>query len=46
MTAFLIANATNPYLERYDYLWVIFLPIAFVNLSLLAKDCAALPATA
>jgi hypothetical protein len=30
-TIFLVANATNPYLEKYDYLWVIFLPIAFVN---------------
>lgn len=29
--SFLIANATNPYLEKYDYLWVIFLPVAFVN---------------
>jgi hypothetical protein len=30
-SAFLIANATNPYLEKYDYLWVIFLPVAFIN---------------
>jgi len=29
--SFLIANATNPYLEKYDYLWVVFLPVAFVN---------------
>ncbi len=29
---FLIANATNPYLEKYDYMWVIFLPLAHVNL--------------
>jgi hypothetical protein len=28
---FLAANATNPYLEKYDYVWVIFLPVAFVN---------------
>ena len=27
-TSFLIANATNPYLEKYDYLWVLFLPSA------------------
>jgi hypothetical protein len=32
---FLIANSTNPYLEKYDYLWVIFLPIACINLWLL-----------
>jgi hypothetical protein len=32
---FLIANGTNPYLEKYDYLWVIFLPVACINLWLL-----------
>jgi hypothetical protein len=32
---FLIGNATNPYLEKYDYLWVIFLPVAFINFWLL-----------
>jgi hypothetical protein len=36
-TTFLIANATNPYLERYDCLWVLFLPLAFVNWSLLSR---------
>lgn len=30
-SSFLVANATNPYLEKYDFLWVIFLPIAFLN---------------
>ncbi len=45
MTTFLIANATNPYLERYDYLWVIFLPLAFVNLALLARERPARGAT-
>jgi hypothetical protein len=30
-TSFLIGNATNPYLEKYDYIWVIFLPVAFIN---------------
>jgi hypothetical protein len=34
---FLIANATNPYLEKYDYMWVIFLPLAYVNLWLLRE---------
>ncbi|MEZ5420020.1 MAG: hypothetical protein R2708_22135 [Vicinamibacterales bacterium] len=29
--SFMIANATNPYLQKYDYIWVIFLPVAFVN---------------
>ena len=32
---FLIGNATNPYLGKYDYIWVIFLPVAFINLYLL-----------
>jgi len=31
MFAFLIANATNPYLEKFDYIWVIFLPVATIN---------------
>lgn len=36
-TTFLIAGATNPYLERYDALWVIFLPLAIINASWLAR---------
>lgn len=28
---FLIGNATNPYLEKFDYLWVVFLPVALIN---------------
>jgi hypothetical protein len=28
---FLIATATNPYLDRFDGLWVLFLPLAIVN---------------
>jgi len=36
-TCFLIANATNPYLGKYDYIWVLFLPIAFINCSLLQR---------
>jgi hypothetical protein len=28
---FLLANATNPYLAKFDYLWTIFLPLAYVN---------------
>lgn len=30
-TAFLIGNATNPYLLKFDYLAVLFLPIALIN---------------
>jgi hypothetical protein len=33
--AFLVGNATNPYLAKFDYLWVIFLPVAYINLWLL-----------
>lgn len=39
MTCFLIANGTNPYLETYDYIWVIFLPVALINLCLLTPGC-------
>lgn len=28
---FLLANATNPYLSKFDYLWTIFLPVAAIN---------------
>jgi hypothetical protein len=31
LTCFLIGNATNPYLEKYDLMWVIFLPVAVIN---------------
>ena len=32
-TGFLIANATDPYLAKFDYIWVLFLPIAYLNYS-------------
>ncbi len=35
---FLIANSTNPYLGKFDYLWIIFLPVALINTWLLDKD--------
>ncbi|MDH7597617.1 MAG: hypothetical protein QHG98_07785 [Methanothrix sp.] len=38
MSCFLIANATNPYLAKFDYMWVIFLPIAFINFWLLNRN--------
>lgn len=40
---FLIGNATNPYLGKYDYIWVIFLPIAFINLWLLQRKHRRIP---
>ncbi len=35
-TSFLIGNASNPYLSKYDFLWVIFLPVALINFWLLS----------
>jgi len=35
---FLIANSTNPYLAKFDYIWVIFLPVSLINLWLLDKS--------
>lgn len=31
LAGFLIANATNPYLSKFDYLWALFLPVAAIN---------------
>tara|TARA_B110000971_G_C19803123_1_gene405305 strand:- start:163 stop:378 length:216 start_codon:yes stop_codon:yes gene_type:complete len=31
LVCFLIINASNPYLGKFDYLWTIFLPIASIN---------------
>ena len=35
LTCFLVINATNPYLCKFDYLWVLFLPIGVLNACLL-----------
>lgn len=29
--SFMIANATNPYLLKFDYMWVIFIPLGIAN---------------
>jgi hypothetical protein len=43
---FLVANGTNPYLQKFDSRWVLFLPVAVVNTWLLAGGSAqATPAT-
>ena len=34
LLSFLLANATNSYLENFDYMWVLFLPISIINLCL------------
>ncbi|MGM0452721.1 MAG: hypothetical protein ACQERN_06110 [Thermodesulfobacteriota bacterium] len=40
---FLIANATNPYLASFEFMWTLFLPVGIVNLYLLqARDEKAL----
>ena len=38
LTCFLVANATNPYFLKFDYLWTIFLPIAVLNSYLVSKN--------
>jgi hypothetical protein len=36
-TGMLVANGTNPYLAKFDGLWTLFLPIAFINHWLLTR---------
>jgi len=38
LVCFLIANATNPYLSKFDYLWTLFLPIGLANIGLLRNN--------
>jgi len=38
LVCFLIANATNPYLQKFDYLWTLFLPVAVLNAYLLNNN--------
>jgi hypothetical protein len=46
MSSILVANATNPYLARYDAMWAIFLPLALINFWLLQRPAAQSPAVA
>jgi hypothetical protein len=49
LAAFLIANATNPYLLKFDFMWALFLPLALINRWLVERDApepAAAPAPA
>ena len=41
--SFVLATATNAYLEKYDSIWVVFLPIAFINVWLVERITAAAP---
>lgn len=34
----LVANATNPYLGKFDYMWVIFIPVMMINNFTLTHD--------
>lgn len=38
LICFLLANATNPYLQKFDYLWTIFLPLGVLNAHLLKEQ--------
>ncbi|HBD3887813.1 TPA: hypothetical protein KJF53_003784, partial [Escherichia coli] len=35
--SFMIANATNPYLLKFDYMWLIFIPLGIANSILVKK---------
>jgi hypothetical protein len=37
LACMLVANGTNPYLFKFDYLWTLFLPVAILNHFLLRK---------
>ena len=37
-SCFLIANGSNPYLVKFDYMWIIFLPVAFINYWLVSSE--------
>jgi len=35
---FLVVNATNPYLQKFDYLWTLFLPVAVINVFMCERN--------
>ncbi|WP_457636422.1 O-antigen ligase family protein [Persephonella sp.] len=37
MISFLLGSASNPYLTKFDYMWVIFIPVMYINYYLLNK---------
>lgn len=37
MIIFMISNATNPYLNAFDYLWYMYVPLIFINLDVKEK---------
>ena len=38
MASFLIANVTNPYLLKFDSMWVLFLPVALLNVYAIRQE--------
>lgn len=38
LASFLVGNATNPYLLRFDSMWVLFLPIAVLNVTAIRRE--------
>ncbi|MBG9582138.1 hypothetical protein ABE42_23690 [Bacillus thuringiensis] len=38
LIAFLIANATNPYLLKFDYIWILLFPVGVINYYLLKNN--------
>jgi len=38
LAGMLIANATNPYIGAFDYMWITFLPLAFINGLMVNKE--------
>ena len=42
-TAFLLANATNPFLNSFEFLWPIILPLIYINIKLIEGDSHASP---
>jgi hypothetical protein len=43
MSSILIAGATNPYLDNFDGMWVLFFPLAVINLSMLKSHSSRRP---
>lgn len=37
-SCFIIANATNPYFASYDFMWVLFLPVCYINVVLSKQE--------
>ena len=45
LLCFLIASATNPYLARFDAIWIVFWPLAIVNVVRTGRWDETLPET-